>query len=148
MAEKIIKAAREGWFTLDRHAPGLLGSQCEECETFYFPPHHHFCRNHACQSETFLQIELSRRGRIWSYTDARYPPPPPFIAPDPYKVCVLAAVELEREKLIVLGQMTASTRLDELKIGKVVELCLETLYSDDKHDYMMWKWQPLQGPAV
>ena len=31
------------------------------------------------------RVELSRRGRVWSYTDARYQPPPPYVpATDPY----------------------------------------------------------------
>ena len=50
-------------------------------------------------------MELSRRGRIWSYTDARYQPPPPYVAADPYVPFCLAAVELAAEKLVVMGQV-------------------------------------------
>ncbi len=66
-----MKAAVEGWFTTG-DAPALLGSRCGTCETVYFPPTSGFCRNPACDGEEFEQVELSRRGRVWSYTDARY----------------------------------------------------------------------------
>ena len=56
-------------------------------------------------STTFETVELSRRGRIWSYTDARYQPPPPYVAADPYVPFCLAAVELAAEKLVVMGQV-------------------------------------------
>ena len=45
------------------------------------------------------------RGRVWSYTDARYQPPPPYVAADPYVPFCLAAVELAAEKLVVMGQV-------------------------------------------
>ena len=32
---------------------------------------------------------------------------------------------------------------DELSVGTEMELVLDTLYSDDEHDYLMWKWQPV-----
>ncbi len=74
--------AVEGWFTTGDE-PALLGSRCTTCTTVYFPPTGidggGFCRNPACDGEEFEQAELSRRGRIWSYTDAQYQPPPPYI---------------------------------------------------------------------
>ena len=142
-ANRTIKAAREDWFTLDANRPRLLGSQCQQCQTWYFPVHTGYCRNPACDSQQFEQHELSHRGKIWSYTNAVYPPPAPFVAPDPYEVFAVAAVELELEKLVVLGQLIKGVTVDDVKIGDTVELALETLYSDDEHDYLVWKWQPI-----
>ena len=140
-----IKSAREGWFTLDADNPRLLGSQCDVCKTYYFPQHAQYCRNPDCESEEFSVIELSSRGKIWSYTNAGYPPPPPFVADDPYEVFAQAAVELEKEKLVILGQLAKGVTVDDVKIGDEVQLCIETLFQDDESDYQIWKWKPVNG---
>jgi uncharacterized OB-fold protein len=148
MSEKNTVAAREDWYTLDRERPRLLGSQCSSCETYYFPKHAGYCRNPGCDSETFDEVELSHRGRIWSYTNAAYPPPPPFVANDPYEPFAIAAVELEAERIVVLGQLASGVTVDDVSIGDEVELALETLYEDDDNDYVVWKWRPLDGAAT
>ena len=135
--------AVEGWFTLgDEGAPALLGSRCTACGTYAFPAETQFCRNPDCVSQEFETGALSRRGRIWSYTDARYKPPPPYVAADPYVPFCLAAVELAAEKLVVMGQVTAGVTVDDLKVGDEVELVVDTLYADEDSDYLVWKWQP------
>ena len=47
-------------------------------------------------------------------------------------------MELDREKMIVLGQVVAGTGVEQLKAGMAMELVLETL-SDGK---LTWKWKP------
>jgi len=148
MSQKNTVAAREDWYTLDADRPRLLGSQCRQCETYYFPRYESYCRNPACDSESFDEVELSHRGRIWSYTNAAYPPPPPFVADDPYEPFAIAAVELDREKLVVLGQLASDVGVSDVKIGDEVELVLETLYEDDDNEYVVWKWRPLAGGAL
>jgi hypothetical protein len=96
-------------------------------------------------SQEFETVELSRRGRIWSYTDARYKPPPPYVAADPYVPFCLAAVELAAEKLVVMGQVTAGVTVDDLKVGDEVELVVDTLYAEGDSDYLVWKWQPISA---
>ena len=143
--------AVEGWFTTGEGgeggdggpAPALLGSRCTECGTYAFPSESSYCRNPDCSSTTFETVELSRRGRIWSYTDARYQPPPPYVAADPYVPFCLAAVELAAEKLVVMGQVVAGVTVDDLTVGDEVELVVDTLYSADDCDYLVWKWRPL-----
>jgi uncharacterized protein len=140
--------AVEGWFA--EHADGgaaLLGSKCTSCGTYAFPAEAKFCRNPDCAGETFETVELSRRGRIWSYTDARYQPPPPYVPADPYVPFCLAAVELADEKLVVMGQMVAGVTVDDLTVGDEVELVIDTLYSEDDHDYLVWKWRPTGAAA-
>ena len=56
---------------------------------------------------------------------------------------MLAAVELDEQSLVVLGQMIPGVTLEEMAVGMRVELTLDVLYSDDDHDYMVWKWKPL-----
>jgi uncharacterized OB-fold protein len=135
--------AVEGWFTTDESAPALLGSRCTECGTYVFPKAAKFCPNPRCASETFDEVELSRRGRIWSYTDARYQPPPPYVpVTDPHQPFAIAAVELDAERLVVMGQVVGGVGVDELHVGMPVELVLDVLYADDDADYVVWKWRP------
>jgi uncharacterized OB-fold protein len=143
--------AVEGWFTLgddNGTAPALLGSRCTGCGTYAFPAEASFCRNPDCASTEFESVELSRRGRIWSYTDARYQPPPPYVAADPYVPFCLAAVELAAEKLVVMGQVVDGVTVDDLTVGDEVELVIDTLYSEDGTDYLVWKWKPATGPGA
>jgi uncharacterized OB-fold protein len=141
--------AVEGWFTTgeDGRDPALLGSRCEGCGTFAFPAETSYCKNPDCASTEFESVELSRRGRIWSYTDARYQPPPPYMAADPYVPFCLAAVELADEKLVVMGQVVPGVTVEDLAVGDEVELVIDTLYSEDGCDYLVWKWRPSAGAA-
>ena len=138
-------AAQPGWHTLDPERPALLGSKCLECGTVAFPKEAAFCRNPDCASSSFDEVALSRRGRIWSYTDARYQPPAPYVAAEPYEPFCLAAVELADEQMVVLGQVAAGVEASDLAIGDEVELVLDTLYEDDEHRYLVWKWAPVEG---
>lgn len=144
--------AIDGWFTTGSE-PALVGSRCTACTTVYFPrtasdSGEGFCRNPLCDGELFDDVELSRRGRIWSYTDAQYQPPPPYIpSSDPYQPFALAAVELP-EGLVVLGQVAAGFGVADLLVGAEAELVVETLYTDDSGDRTIWRWRPLPaGPA-
>ena len=142
----------EGWFTTGE-APALVGTRCQACGTVFFPRESAFCRNPGCAGETFDEVTLSRRGRVWSYTDARYQPPPPYIpASDPYEPFALAAVSLEAEGLVVLGQVAAGYGVDDLVVGAEVELVVEPLYTEDDGTVRTtWRWRPVgevgEGPA-
>jgi len=140
--------AVEGWFTLgDGGPPALIGSKCRGCGTFAFPAEQRFCRNPDCESQEFESVELSRLGRIWSYTDARYQPPPPYVAADPYVPFCLVAVELAAEKLVVMGQVVAGVTVDDLTVGDEVELVVDTLYAEGDSEFLVWKWRPT-APAA
>ena len=117
----------EGWFTLDTEQPHLFGSRCCSCGTYYFPKQERFCRNPECDSESFESVPLSRTGRLWSYTNASYAPPPPFVAADPYVPFAIAAVELDRERMIVLGPVIEGVS------GAYFEDCNPVNVSGDHH---------------
>jgi uncharacterized OB-fold protein len=141
--------AVEGWFTLgEEGAPALVGSRCVHCGTYAFPAEAHFCRNPDCDGQEFEAVELSRRGRIWSYTDARYQPPPPYMAATPYVPFCLAAVELAKEKLVVMGQMVEGVTVGDLTVGDEVELVVDTLYAEGDNDYLVWKWRPVSAEGT
>ena len=71
----------------------------------------------ACDSDELDPTPLSRRGTVWSYTDNRYPPPPPYVAADPFEPYALAAVELADEDMVVLGQVAKGVRAADLRVG-------------------------------
>jgi uncharacterized OB-fold protein len=134
--------AVEGWFTMDADEPRLLGTRCRACGTYHFPKESFSCRNPGCAGSEFEEVPLSSRGRLWSFTDNRYPPPPPYPAGDPFEPYAIAAVELEREKMVVLGQVVAGVGTERLEIGMPMQLALEPLYEDDAAQYLVWKWRP------
>jgi uncharacterized OB-fold protein len=145
MATKTRLPAVEGWFTLDE-PPALLGSRCDSCGTFAFPKEASFCRNPVCDSTAFTEVALSRRGTIWSYTDARYQPPPPYVpTSDPHEPFAIVAVELAAEKMVVMGQVIAGIGVDDLRIGMEVELVVDTLFEDDDSVHLIWKWRKAEA---
>jgi uncharacterized OB-fold protein len=135
------RPAVEGWFTLDPEAPRLLGSRCAACGSVFFPKPS-ACRNPGCGTGALEEVPLSRRGRLWSFTDNRYPPPKPFVAADPFVPYAVAAVELEDEKMVVLGQVVPGVGVEDLEAGMEMELVLDTLYADAENEYLVWKWRP------
>lgn len=87
-------------------------------------------------------MSLSRTGKIWSYTNACYQPPAPYPAGDPFTPFAIAAVELDIERMIVLGQVVAGIDMNQLRVGQEVEVVTEPLYEDDECEYLIWKWRP------
>lgn len=140
---KSVIPALEGWFTMDAEKPHLIGTQCKSCNTYYFPKQSLFCKNPACNSDAFDEVQLSRTGKIWSFTNACYQPPEPYIAADPYVPYAIIAVELEKEKMVVLGQAVEGVDVSQLKAGMDVELVLEKLFEDEQSVKMTWKWKPV-----
>ena len=139
--------AIEGWFRYGDGEPHLLGTRCALCATVFFPPERDGCRNPGCRGSELEDLELSARGSVWSCTDARYQPPPPYVAAEPYEPFAIAAVGLEAEQLVVLGQVTAGTSAEDLPAGTAVELTVETLYEDAEVEHVVWRWRPVPAGA-
>ncbi len=51
-------------------------------------------------------------------------------------------MELAAEQMVVMGQVVGGVGVDQLQVGQEVELVLDTLYEDDEHEYLVWKWRP------
>jgi hypothetical protein len=147
MTEKTNVPVVEGLFTMDPRAPRLLGTRCRACGTYFFPAERAFCRNPACDRADLEEVQLSRTGRLWSYTSANYKPPAPFVAKDPFEPFAIAAVELEQEGMTILGQVVDGVAVGELRTGMPMELVLAALYEDDEHVYFTWKWTPMNDEA-
>ena len=136
-AEKV--PAVEGWFTMDEAEPRLIGNRCTTCGTVFFPAAALACRNPSCDGTEFEEARLSGRGKVWSYTTNHYAPPAPYVSPDPFVPYSVAAVELEDEKMVVLGQVEGDDA--DLRVGAEAELVLSTLFEDDEGEHVVWKWK-------
>lgn len=135
-------AAVDGWFTLGDE-PALLGSRGAETGSYFFPKNLAFSRNPIAPTEDLTEVELSRRGKVWSWATNHYQPPAPYMSPDPFVPYTVVAVELIEEQMVVLGPLAPDADPSALSVGTEVEITLGTLYEDDDHEYVIWQWKPV-----
>ncbi|WP_199486563.1 Zn-ribbon domain-containing OB-fold protein [Actinomadura logoneensis] len=142
------RPAAEGWFTTADGVTRLLGTRCASCGTPYFPRNALACRNPGCpgprDGSDLVPHEFSPRGRVWSYTDARYQPPPPYVPAEPFRPFAIVAVELADERMVVLGQAVPEVTVDDLAVGMEVELTEGVLFEDDEAVHTVWMWRPVR----
>ena len=134
--------AIDGWFTLEE-APRLIGLRDAESGTCFFPKDVAVSRAPGYDHVELDEVQLSRTGKLWSYTTNHYKPPEPYVSPDPFEPYTVAAVELTEERMVVMGQLAAGVDPTSLEVGMEMELVLGTLYEDDENEYVVWKWQPV-----
>jgi uncharacterized OB-fold protein len=132
--------AVENWFTTD-DAPSLIGTRCTSCGTYTFPPETFSCRNPRCDSTELEPMPLSRTGRVWSFAVNHYAAPPPALTSEPFEPYAVAAVELEEERMVVLGQVATGTDLALVHTGRVMEIVVEPIIPGA--DEQVWKWKPV-----
>lgn len=141
--------AIEGWFTTDPDDPRLLGTRCQACGTVFFPREETLCRNPSCSSTDLVETPLSRSGTIWSYTNACYQPPEPYVTTtDPFEPFAIAAVHLKAEDIVIMGQVAEGYGVDALSVGDEVTLVIETLFEEDGVEQLIWRWRPTSGKAA
>ena len=135
----------DGWFREGPDGFVLLASRCTTCGALSFPPRSvPGCPDPDCEGLEHSAEPLSTSGTLWSYTDARYAPPPPYPRPpdaefSPY---TLAAVELTAERMIVLGQVSPDIPTDALRVGMAMELVPGILVSSTRVEERVWNWRP------
>ncbi|MGW2722513.1 Zn-ribbon domain-containing OB-fold protein [Streptomyces sp. NPDC001492] len=134
----------DGWFTGDGDGFRLLGTRCTSCGSVFFPREDSHCRNPGCAGGALEEVPLSRGGRIWSYTDSRYRPPSPYVTnPElPWEPYALIAVELESERIVVLGQAAPGVTVADLTVGMEVEVVPGVLHEDTETVWTTWHWRP------
>ncbi|CAM5483681.1 Benzoylsuccinyl-CoA thiolase OS=Streptomyces alboniger OX=132473 GN=CP975_05040 PE=4 SV=1 [Streptomyces alboniger] len=133
------------WFAGEGEEFRLLGTRCSACAAVFFPREDGHCRNPGCGGEELAEVPLSRRGRVWSYTDGRYRPPAPYLSdPElPWEPRTLIAVELAAERMVVLGQAAPGLHVDDLQVGMEVEVVPGVLFEDDGTTWTTWHWRPV-----
>jgi uncharacterized protein len=134
-----------GWFADEGDGFRLLGTRCSSCATVFFPREDVHCRNPRCNGGSLEETALSRTGRIWSYTDSRYRPPSPYVSnPElPWEPYALIAVELEAERIVVLGQAAPGVTVADLTVGMEVEVVPGVLHEDVETTWTTWHWRPV-----
>jgi uncharacterized OB-fold protein len=138
--------AIEGWFVTEPE-PALLGLRDPSTGTYFFPPDPAVSRPPQAGGAALEPVRLSTTGTLWSYTTNHYQPPDPYVSPDPFVPYTVCAVELQVEQMVVLGQLSAGADPAELTVGDEMRLVVETLYSDDDGDHLVWRWAPGAGAS-
>jgi len=142
MSDKKRVPAIEGWFTVEGE-PQLLGLRDQESGSYFFPKDVAVSRAPGFAASPLEEVPLSRRGRLWSYTTNHYKAPEPYVSPDPFVPYTVAAVELQEERMVVLGQLAPEVDPAGLEVGMEMEIVLDTLYEDEQNEYLIWKWKPV-----
>tara|TARA_A100001037_G_scaffold300631_1_gene328544 strand:- start:4625 stop:5071 length:447 start_codon:yes stop_codon:yes gene_type:complete len=144
MGKKKVPAV-EGMFTMDPANPTLIGGKSRSSGSYYFPKDLAGNNPEAASNESREEVFLSREGKVWSYTSADYPPALPYIiTEEPFKPFVIAAVELEKEGMVICGQMMPGIQISDMEVGMNVQVALDVLYEDGEYQYMVWKWEPVR----
>lgn len=136
---------QEGLFSWPSESPRLLASRCKSCGEVTFP------RQEACPSCTARhteEIQLSPRGRLWTWTIQRFPPPvPPYAGEADREAFVpfgVGYVELP-EGLRVEGRLTEHDP-QRLQIGMEMELVVEPFGCDDAgRTLLTFAFRPVPG---
>lgn len=106
--------------------PLLIGSRCLSCGEIYFPRKKKGLCIH-CQQTTLEEVLLSGKGKIISFSVVMQPPAGGFYqGPVPY---AYGAVQLS-EGVELLSLFTGN--LEELQVGREVEMVIEKLFDDDE----------------
>jgi len=106
--------------------PYLVGSKCEDCGEIYFPKKEkNWCVH--CQSEALAETDLSRTGKIVSFSVVMQQPGGGFYFGEvPY---AYGQIDLP-EKVRVITRFTTND-FGTLKVGGLAELEIEKLHEDE-----------------
>jgi uncharacterized protein len=121
----------------------LLGSKCSTCGEVFFPSR--LCCRH-CSSSELEEVQLSRTGKLYSFTTIRVRPPH-YIGEVPYAVGVVELPEGERIRTL-LSHCDQSC----LEIGVEMELSIEVVGKANKPigkievgtEVLGWTFRPLR----
>lgn len=139
MSEKGKIPIIEGFFTWPSDDPRIIASRCKECGTLTFPKRP-FCNNPDCEKErgNIEEIELEKKGILYSYSFQRYQPPEPFRM-EPFNPYAIGMVDFP-EGIRILGIIT---RMENLKIDMEMETTVGRLYEDEENEFLTWMWKPV-----
>jgi uncharacterized OB-fold protein len=137
----------DGWFVAEPE-PRLLGLRDTTTGTYFFPRETAVSRPPQAGDPQFEEVELSNTGTLWSYTTNHYQPPDPYVSPDPFVPYTVCAVELADEQLVILGQLADGVDPADITVGDEMRLVIETLFTDDEGEHLVWRWAPTTGGAA
>ncbi len=131
----------EGSFVTEPE-PALVGSRCRTCGTVAFPASF-TCPDPRCMDKEVAPSVLARTGRLASWTTVHFPPPPPFVAPDPFVPITVVEVDFVAEGIQVVGPLAGSSAAG-LRMGMPMETVVEPYYTDDEGEVVGWKFRPVK----
>lgn len=138
-----------GWFTEDATEEDfrLLGTRCSGCRTVRFPREDGHCRNPGCSKGELEETPLSKRGTVWSCTDGRYRPPPPYVSdPDsPLDSVHAGRRRAGRRAHGGAGAGRPGVGVRDLPVGSVAEVVPGVLDEDRATGtvHTAWHWRPV-----
>jgi uncharacterized OB-fold protein len=127
----VKKAIREGLFSKETSG-NLLGAKCRTCSHILAPLTTVCCY---CRGEDLERVELSPRGKLYSYTVV-YQPHPKYKAP--YAVGFIDLLDGVR----VFSALKAKEG-KQFQIGMEMQLLVEKLYDENEDEIVGPKFQPL-----
>ncbi|MCC4118254.1 OB-fold domain-containing protein [Aromatoleum toluclasticum] len=119
--------------------PSLHGARCTCCNTPYFP-RVAACRNPGCDESRIVPCTFGGEGRLWSYSVADFPPPPPHRYDKPFVPYAIGVVDLD-SGLRVVGQMVDPVEF--MQVGSRVRLVIEPIHHEDGRAFTSWKFKLL-----
>ncbi len=132
----------EGLFTWPSNDPRLIGSRCNNCGTVTFPAQSS-CP--ACSGFDTDNIELERRGTLWTYTlQCFLPNRPPYEGPETpetFKPFAVGYVELPDQTRVQTRIKTED--VEKLHVGMEMELVVEKYIERDGKDVVAYFFQPI-----
>lgn len=122
----------------DEEGPYLTGGRCAACQAIFFP-RQSVCPR--CTGHDIVDTPLSRKGKLYTYTEV-FQKPPDYEGPTPYMIGRV----LLPEGVFVLAQLDA--RKEDLRIDLEMELLVELIYCDnDGKDVWAYKFRPAHSAA-
>ena len=114
----------------------LLGTRCRECGVTVFGSTV-LCPN--CTSDQLAEVELSRRGEVWSYTVV-HTPTKEWKGEVPY-----ALVDVELPEGPRVPAALVDCPFDQLRVRMPVELTLRVAEIDSEgNEVLAYRWRPVK----
>jgi len=133
----------EGLFTWPADEPRLIASRCTACGEVAFP-RQDSCPN--CTGDDTETIHVSRRGRLWTWTIQRFPPPTPPHVGDAEGFFAFGVGYVELPEGVRIEARLTESDPEKLAIGMEMELVVEK-YDDDSdgNERMSFAFRPVQS---
>ena len=129
----------EGLFTWPSDEPRLLGGRCRACATVTFP-FQVGCP--ACAVGELDQVELARRGTLWTFTTQAFPVKDPYLGPSGDDFAPFAVGYVELGDVRVEGRL-AEADPARLAIGMQMETVVVPFRDAEGHEVMTYAFQPV-----
>ena len=139
--KKEIPVRKDLWTeSSDQGDVRLLASKCKQCGEIFFPKKNGGVCTH-CQHDQFIEITLSPKGKIFSYSVVNIRPPEYYKGEVPY---ALGFVDLPEG--VKVETLFAQCDFDDLHVDMEVEMILDTLHIDEQgNEVICYKFRPVKS---